>query len=929
MVTSAANRFFLVLIGTTAVVALALSKLVSVSSTVIISICFLVVLYSLMLYAFGIDRFLERRVDSATYGRNGIHKILDWLKRNTAELATIYLFLAVWIFLDFSVNVNKIRGAYKTDHYDTANAKFNSQLYEIVGYDSVFHSDLAERVVLPYRLVEDLKYFPQRTLDSLKLEQYRLYNSSNEYASRIVRDTITVTGMTRLEYGLLLRANTLPGFVRTTGQGTYAYNGIKFIQDDGIVKILENDNDSLNLLQRKIAQNTVYLNLANSIATGVTLRYPGSWIPAGLSSSASYSVNSLTGNWLAELLTYEDPDLSINQYWKYFIHVVFHQGGSAIFLFCFCVVAGMASFLLLYWSGLRAFQTEYRNLLLLFLQDEEAEVQRRARNLSTRIILSNADPDTNSPVSASLLSPAESPTVAQVGTLAFYKATGKYYEQLQEFPKALEAYTEGYQKFPEEPDFLLLRSFVYGAMGDTKQQGDLLQTYTREKSKLDVKRNMLLNFRITDLTLKAHPFYGDMTWRMNQKMNIILGRNGYGKSHLLSIILGLLQNDYARTSEFTNLSSETSLALYVERFDGKSDKLLPFTPEQEEQLNRLKDEARIEQENEYRIKNQTITFSTTGLKNLFGTIPILAIPDIRTIDRSRQTISKDDGELNLLENSAYHFLYQKPYSGIIGNTLYRICQTYADRKKNRLDIFRLMEDTFLRLTGSTFVVKKIVSNPDTSYDFLVQTEGSDSIQLPKVSQGTFSILAIVGIIYNYLRARYPNEPEDQITKKQAIVFIDEIDAHLHPDWQRKLMNILRDSFPEVQFFITAHSPLIIAGCKTQEVTVLRKRPNGNGFEMEYIPHDLIGYTIEELYQAIFQVETEDETFLKYKALTPFINDIEADIVKLQSKAEPTDEEKTRLAKLYDDLYYINIVKERASAQKEKPVADPEFAKADF
>lgn len=43
----------------------------------------------------------------------------------------------------------------------------------------------------------------------------------------------------------------------------------------------------------------------------------------------------------------------------------------------------------------------------------------------------------------------------------------------------------------------------------------------------------------------------------------------------------------------------------------------------------------------------------------------------------------------------------------------------------------------------------------------------------------------------------------------GIVLIDEIDLHLHPQWQRVILPKLREHFPRVQFVITTHSPLVL------------------------------------------------------------------------------------------------------------------------
>ena len=56
----------------------------------------------------------------------------------------------------------------------------------------------------------------------------------------------------------------------------------------------------------------------------------------------------------------------------------------------------------------------------------------------------------------------------------------------------------------------------------------------------------------------------------------------------------------------------------------------------------------------------------------------------------------------------------------------------------------------------------------------------------------------------------------------AVVLIDEIDLHLHPTWQRKLMGYLSERFPNVQFIATAHSPLIVQAAQGANLAVLRR-----------------------------------------------------------------------------------------------------------
>jgi predicted ATP-binding protein involved in virulence len=57
---------------------------------------------------------------------------------------------------------------------------------------------------------------------------------------------------------------------------------------------------------------------------------------------------------------------------------------------------------------------------------------------------------------------------------------------------------------------------------------------------------------------------------------------------------------------------------------------------------------------------------------------------------------------------------------------------------------------------------------------------------------------------------------------KGIVLIDEVEQHLHPRWQMKMVQILRELFPDVQFILTSHSPLVISGYKGTSIYQLKQ-----------------------------------------------------------------------------------------------------------
>jgi predicted ATP-binding protein involved in virulence len=72
-----------------------------------------------------------------------------------------------------------------------------------------------------------------------------------------------------------------------------------------------------------------------------------------------------------------------------------------------------------------------------------------------------------------------------------------------------------------------------------------------------------------------------------------------------------------------------------------------------------------------------------------------------------------------------------------------------------------------------------------------------------------------------LLRRYPGS-EDPLAEP-AVVLVDEIDLHLHPRWQLRIIDDLSEIFKKTQFVATAHSPLIVQVAQAANLVLLRKR----------------------------------------------------------------------------------------------------------
>lgn len=131
-------------------------------------------------------------------------------------------------------------------------------------------------------------------------------------------------------------------------------------------------------------------------------------------------------------------------------------------------------------------------------------------------------------------------------------------------------------------------------------------------------------------------------------------------------------------------------------------------------------------------------------------------------------------------------------------------------------------------------------------------DGAFELAPASLSAGYQSLLTWLGELVGQvmLEARAPVEPADM----QGIVLIDEIDLHLHPTWQRRVVPILRAVFPRLQFIVTTHSPLVLTGFAASEVIALTIE-DGVVVRRDDVP-DLTGYSAHDVLEeeALFDTD---------------------------------------------------------------------------
>ena len=100
-------------------------------------------------------------------------------------------------------------------------------------------------------------------------------------------------------------------------------------------------------------------------------------------------------------------------------------------------------------------------------------------------------------------------------------------------------------------------------------------------------------------------------------------------------------------------------------------------------------------------------------------------------------------------------------------------------------------------------------------------------------------------------AEYYDFPSD-LKEKPGIVILDEIDAHLHPRWQRRIIPALTKHLPNLQIICSTHSPLMLAGLREGQVQLFRWDNDGK-VTVSTNESDIAGWTADELLRQFSEV----------------------------------------------------------------------------
>lgn len=139
-------------------------------------------------------------------------------------------------------------------------------------------------------------------------------------------------------------------------------------------------------------------------------------------------------------------------------------------------------------------------------------------------------------------------------------------------------------------------------------------------------------------------------------------------------------------------------------------------------------------------------------------------------------------------------------------------------------------------------------------------KGNISLNVSQMSDGEKCTMALLGDLAR--RLTLANPMLDNPLLGEGIVLIDEIELHMHPSWQRKILGILEHIFPNVQFIITTHSPIILSEVN-EDYNLFFMNRKDTGIEIKKMSQ-LNGYdanAVLEQFMGTSSVNPETEKFI--------------------------------------------------------------------
>lgn len=384
--------------------------------------------------------------------------------------------------------------------------------------------------------------------------------------------------------------------------------------------------------------------------------------------------------------------------------------------------------------------------------------------------------------------------------------------------------------------------------------------------------------RLKTLTLKNYRLFSELTVDFHENLTVLAGDNGSGKTAVLegaAVALGTL---------FTKLDGITGK--YLNRSDarlkayalGSSDDVQPQypmsvaatgfldgtemqwtrslnTPEGSMTVREAKNVINFSQHLQDRIRS--------GDQDLL--LPVIAYYGTsRLWDYHREKRANTQGKntrtkgyIDCLDGTANIKLMMNWFQKMT-------VQKYQRQEANKgpaleLEaVTRALGHCFSAVTGYQDVaVQYNLDTNELDVRYVDQSGFQMCIPMSQLSDGYRGTLSLIADIAYRMATLNPQLLDRVLEETEGVVLIDEVDLHLHPQWQKRVLDDLTSIFPKVQFIVSSHAPEVINSVRSENLVILEeaqvKEPGSQvyGKDVKSLLKEVMG--VEERPKAVAQL----------------------------------------------------------------------------
>jgi predicted ATP-binding protein involved in virulence len=345
--------------------------------------------------------------------------------------------------------------------------------------------------------------------------------------------------------------------------------------------------------------------------------------------------------------------------------------------------------------------------------------------------------------------------------------------------------------------------------------------------------------KINHIRIKNFRGYEDLEVNLNPNFNLFIGDNGSGKTAILEALTVAIGSFFLGIRG-ANARGFHKKDIRIATFEHSEEYQFPVEVEANGEINQQSiswlrtidtsvdtDQKRNRTTSKYANSIKSIAFKIENAvrKGESINLPLLVYYATgRLFDVARDTVELSKVKQEKMQISSRFRAYDR---SLEAKSTHKKFQNWF-RWKELSRIQKGGSDTNLEVVKST-IIKSLPDcvnvyhefDPDKPQGLKIELEDGRILPFNSLSDGTRNFFAIIADMAYMCITLNPHLKEKALEQTEGVVLIDELDLHLHPEWQRKIITVLRDTFPKLQFIATTHSPFLIQETGEGQLIILK------------------------------------------------------------------------------------------------------------